>query len=309
MSAEDPFVYPGSNVLQNKLNIRDLERLQYYEGALAGNRVSELAENPVKGAHDLRHLRAIHRHIFQDIYPWAGETREKLDLSIGKARPDGSPVSYPTGPMAVAYAQKTLAGVKIEALRTQSADELAKTLAHLYGELDYSHVFREGNSRTLRVFMSSLAREAGHKLSWEHLRNRQEELYRARDAAAFSMPRPELPDPLAPLAGMIREGLDAPVRAPSKTIAAGIDAIRAYAGDGGAKDAPAALRGVFAHLDKIWKDIQEIQSSPKEAAVMFERVRDKVADQFAAGYKFPETGAPPTRSAPRSRGLDDDRAR
>jgi cell filamentation protein len=37
------------------------------EGALAANRIRELAENPLRGNFDVDHLRAVHAYIFQDL--------------------------------------------------------------------------------------------------------------------------------------------------------------------------------------------------------------------------------------------------
>ncbi len=39
---------------------------------MVGDRI---AEGVPKGSFDLAHLRAIHRHLFQDVYDWAGELR------------------------------------------------------------------------------------------------------------------------------------------------------------------------------------------------------------------------------------------
>jgi len=38
-------------------------------------RLVELAANPISGRFDYDHMKAIHRHIFQDAYEWAGEER------------------------------------------------------------------------------------------------------------------------------------------------------------------------------------------------------------------------------------------
>jgi hypothetical protein len=38
-------------------------------------RTIELSARPVKATFDEKHLNAIHRHLFQDIYSWAGELR------------------------------------------------------------------------------------------------------------------------------------------------------------------------------------------------------------------------------------------
>lgn len=71
----DPYVYPGTNVLQNLRNIREPHRLAAFEMDLATFRLVELSEEPPTGQFDTRHLQSIHRRIFQDVYPWAGTFR------------------------------------------------------------------------------------------------------------------------------------------------------------------------------------------------------------------------------------------
>ncbi len=66
----DPYEYPQHpGVLINKLNIHDAIRLQAAEAFLTAIRITELDTRPLPGQFDLAHLQAIHRHIFQDIYP------------------------------------------------------------------------------------------------------------------------------------------------------------------------------------------------------------------------------------------------
>ena len=58
----------------------------------------ELGEGP-RGGFDAAHLKAVHRHLFQDVYEWAGHTRdERVPLSDGTVasepvlrKPDGKP--------------------------------------------------------------------------------------------------------------------------------------------------------------------------------------------------------------------------
>lgn len=45
----------------------------------------ELSENPLPASFDLIHLRAIHRHLFQDDHAWAGELR-RVDMVEGSNR-------------------------------------------------------------------------------------------------------------------------------------------------------------------------------------------------------------------------------
>lgn len=69
------YCYPNSDVLANKLNIRDIDRLHEAERRITMLRLDDLLNNPIKGNFDLRHLQSIHEYLFQDIYEWAGKIR------------------------------------------------------------------------------------------------------------------------------------------------------------------------------------------------------------------------------------------
>ena len=75
--SDDPYVYPGTNVLKNKLGLHDADALDRAERGLVRLRIQEGAPT---GEFDLAHLRTIHRHLFQDVYDWAGELRT-LEIS------------------------------------------------------------------------------------------------------------------------------------------------------------------------------------------------------------------------------------
>ena len=77
----DPYVYPGTNVLKNKAGFRREEALRLFEYEHTASRAQELRKNPLAGKFDLDHLQAIHRHLFQDVYEWAGQVRT---VNIGK---------------------------------------------------------------------------------------------------------------------------------------------------------------------------------------------------------------------------------
>lgn len=68
-------VYSKNGVLINKLGITSQEELSNAERILTSKRNAELLLEPIKGKFDLKHLQAIHKHLFQDIYSWAGELR------------------------------------------------------------------------------------------------------------------------------------------------------------------------------------------------------------------------------------------
>jgi hypothetical protein len=91
----DPYLYSGTMVLINKFDVRDQKKLDEIEAAYVSLRLSEIAEKPLPGKYDNRHLRAIHKYIFGDLYEWAGEYRsidiEKEEVVLGGLSIEYSP--------------------------------------------------------------------------------------------------------------------------------------------------------------------------------------------------------------------------
>ena len=83
----DPYVYPGTNILRNVLDIRDKQTLDDAEADYVSLRLRELAENPLDGDYDFVHMTKMHQYIFRDIYEWAGNIRtinmEKEEPALG----------------------------------------------------------------------------------------------------------------------------------------------------------------------------------------------------------------------------------
>lgn len=70
------YCYPNTNILINKLNIQDQDELHLAEADITSQRINQIKKSGwIPGDFDINHLKAIHRHIFQDIYSWAGEIR------------------------------------------------------------------------------------------------------------------------------------------------------------------------------------------------------------------------------------------
>ena len=72
MSDRDYCYPPDYTVLRNRLDIRYAPAPEAAERKLVTQR---LVEPMPAGDFDLAHLKAIHRHLFQDVYAWAGEVR------------------------------------------------------------------------------------------------------------------------------------------------------------------------------------------------------------------------------------------
>src|SRR3984957_17693025 len=65
----------GTTRLKNKLGITDPQQLATAEADLTAFRLAELRTAPIRGGFDSVHLQEIHRHVYQDLYDWAGELR------------------------------------------------------------------------------------------------------------------------------------------------------------------------------------------------------------------------------------------
>ena len=81
MKSVDKYVYPGTTVLINKFNCKDAEKLREIEALSAGGNLAYLQLHPIMGKYDFKHLKEIHRFIFQDLFDWAGQIRT---IDIGK---------------------------------------------------------------------------------------------------------------------------------------------------------------------------------------------------------------------------------
>ena len=154
----DPYVYPGTNVLKNLRDIRDAGFLAEFEADATSYRIRQLARAPTKGSLNAAHLRAIHHHIFQDVYEWAGEYR-----TVDIARGGQFYFAFP-GHIASCL-DELLAKLAKEPLVTYAA-KFCNRAAHYLGELNAVHPFRDGNGRTQREFIRQFGLRCGYRLYW-----------------------------------------------------------------------------------------------------------------------------------------------
>ncbi|MBR3157196.1 Fic family protein [Candidatus Saccharibacteria bacterium] len=155
---QDPYCYPNTRILRNKFDIHDLDELSDAERRLAKYRARELFESPIEGKFDFKHLQAIHKYLFQDVYAWAGEVRT-VDIAKGNLF-----CRY----FAIEEEAKRIFGeLKSEKyLIGLNVGDFGKRLAYYLAEINALHPFREGNGRTQREFVRQLAYQNGYFLSF-----------------------------------------------------------------------------------------------------------------------------------------------
>ena len=152
-----------NGVLKNKLNLVNPAELTRLAADFASARLAQLIAKPLHGKFDIPHLRAIHRYIFQDIFPWAGDFRE---VTTSRTHSFG----FPPPQFLVPSLEAIFAALKAEDhLKRLDADAFALRAGHYLGEINAVHPFREGNGRTQREFLRTLALGAGHRLTWAGL--------------------------------------------------------------------------------------------------------------------------------------------
>ena len=153
------YCYPDSNILKNKLNIRDNKLLKTAEEEITLIKQMELLKNPIKGNFSKAHLMNIHKFIFEDIYSFAGKIRRE---QISKA----DTMFYPPN-LIDRELDKVFAKIKEKnMLRETDEEKVFDNLAYVMAELNIIHPFREGNGRSIREFIRLMAKRMGYDLNW-----------------------------------------------------------------------------------------------------------------------------------------------
>lgn len=156
------YCYPGTNVLKNKLNIKDNKLLKTAEEEITLIKQMELLKNPIKGNFSKSHLMNIHRFIFEDIYPFAGKIRRE---QISKA----DTMFYPPD-LIDRELDKVFDKIKEKnMLKESDGKKIFDNLAYVMAELNIIHPFREGNGRSIREFIRLMAKRVGRDLNWGNI--------------------------------------------------------------------------------------------------------------------------------------------
>ena len=158
-AVDDPYTYENSTVLVNKLDLREQAELEAFEAEISSAR----ADEPLpEGNPDFAHYKAVHHHLFQDVYEWAGNART---VRMFKG---GNPFCFPEN----IESQATRLFGELQAdgfLQGLDDSAFADKAAHFLAELNVIHTFREGNGRSQLTLFILLADYAGHLIDLDKL--------------------------------------------------------------------------------------------------------------------------------------------
>ncbi len=141
--------------LENKLGIENSAELAREEEKISKKKAMELFGNdfldrlsPGKFAT----LQAIHRHLFEDIYNFAGQLRT-VNLAKGNFR--FAPLMYLDAAL-----------TNIDKISQSTFDEIIEK----YVEMNIAHPFREGNGRSTRLWLDHILKnELGQVVDWSRV--------------------------------------------------------------------------------------------------------------------------------------------
>jgi cell filamentation protein len=154
-----PYLIPGTTTLRNNFGTASAAVLAELEFVAAAGRTMQWHQRLVVrvGIDDLDPCH-IHRHIFADVYAWAGELRV-TELRYG----------------AVAFARRADLALAVQQLRIRAralpdsmesheTELLAIEFARWYADYNQVHPFRDGNGRTGTLLLHTLAALCGYRL-------------------------------------------------------------------------------------------------------------------------------------------------
>ena len=139
-------------VLENKLGIVESAELAREEERISKTKALELFEKGILDsleAGKFDSLSKIHKHLFDEIYPFAGEIR---DVNLAKGNFRFAPVMYLKPALE-----------HIDNMPQSTFEEIIEK----YVEMNVAHPFREGNGRSTRIWLDMiLKKEIGKVIDW-----------------------------------------------------------------------------------------------------------------------------------------------
>ena len=164
----DPYLYPNTNVLKNKFDIKDADKLSEVENDLVYIKLFEVSDFLENRSFNTATLKALHRYLFEDIYTWAGEFRTINIRKYERVLP-GASVEYYDYTTITKELRKAIEDLSSVEWSKMSLLEKASVFSRSFARIWQINPFREGNTRTITTFMLGFARQHGIDIDGELL--------------------------------------------------------------------------------------------------------------------------------------------
>ena len=163
----DPYLFEGSSVLRNLLNIYDEKELDLAEAELSRANMM-LMYNAGFSDFTTKGIQEIHKTLFGELYDWAGEFRV-INIKKREKILAGKSVWYANNEdierdLDIGWSKiQSISWDKLE------REEFAKNLARTFPLLWQAHPFRDGNTRTTVMLMTFFVEHYGYYFDQELL--------------------------------------------------------------------------------------------------------------------------------------------
>lgn len=160
---KDPYVYDNTNVLINLANIKEQKELDDYETTLSRIGIIDILNNPIDIT-SVNDIFLIHERLFKEVYSWAGKVRT---INIYKEEPvlSGLSVEYSDCKSINKDLNRIQKDIDSFDWENESKIDVLSKIARIISRIWQVHAFREGNTRTICLFLYLLMKKYNLKLN------------------------------------------------------------------------------------------------------------------------------------------------
>ena len=163
----DPYVYDNTNILVNIPGIKDQKKLDDFETTMANLGIIKLLKE-YPNINKVEDIFLIHKTIFENVYEWAGQVRK---INIYKEEPilNGLSVQYTEYKnikKQLKNIQQRIDNIEWEEI---SKNEMISEITKIISSIWQVHAFREGNTRTVTLFLYYFLKNLGFKVNREFI--------------------------------------------------------------------------------------------------------------------------------------------
>jgi cell filamentation protein len=155
-----PYLIPGTTTLRNNFGTDSAEVLTELEFVATAGRTAQWHQRLAVGDTSVDDLdvRAVHQHVFADVYSWAGRLR------VTELRRGDTAFAWQADLAGAVAELDARARAVPDQLQADDTARLAFEFARWYADYNRVHPFREGNGRTGTLLLHTLAAQCGHRL-------------------------------------------------------------------------------------------------------------------------------------------------
>ncbi|MEO1771374.1 Fic/DOC family protein [Candidatus Enterococcus ferrettii] len=166
----DPYLFPDTDVLKNRLDIKNKELLEKAEADITYLKLLDIDAWFENKPLNYETFLAVHKYIFSDLYEWAGQLRT-IDIYKEEAVLGGISLAYSDVSSLKFQIEKIIEELNQVEWSEISVEDMIPLFSDLVARLWLIHPFREGNTRTVMRFAGLFANAKGFPLNSKLLRD------------------------------------------------------------------------------------------------------------------------------------------